>query len=122
MRRRWSHFIFWFFLFVLIATILIWVFSYFGTVGHTWQTGSFLLEGKENVDSYFGITASRGTLRVEVFSTREPANQVVNYDTVSKVQTTRISLPLWTFVLVYCAILMLLARRRRIHRYDATPD
>jgi hypothetical protein len=121
MRRRWSNFLLGFFLIVLAATIIIWVFSYVGTVGHIWRTGTFLLEGKENVDSFFGITATRGVLRVEQFATREPAHEVVKDSKVSRVQTTRVAMPLWSFTLVYCAILIFLARRRRIRRYDASP-
>ena len=120
MRGRWSNFFLRSCVVALVVTIFVWIFSYVGVVGHIFRTGSFLLEGKENVDSFFGVTASRGILRIEVFATREPAHEEVDYAKVSRLQTTRIALPLWSFALAFLSIVLLLARRRRIHRYDAS--
>ena len=106
----------------LAATLLVWALSYRGTVGHVWRSESFLLEGKENVDSYFGITATRGLARVEVFATREPASEQHDLSSASRLQTTRIVLPLWCFVIAFGILPLARAFRLRKRRYDPSPD
>jgi hypothetical protein len=103
----------------LVVTLVVWPMSYRTSAGHIWRTNTFLLEGKENVDSMFGITASRGVLRVEVFATREPAKQPSDDYDASRLQTTRITVPLWGVAIVLCILPILFVRRRIKRGYDA---
>jgi hypothetical protein len=73
MCRRISTLLTIFSLLALLATLVVWPLSYRRDVGHTWRTGTFLLEGKENVDSLFALFASRGIARAEQYVRREPA-------------------------------------------------
>lgn len=116
MRIRLSKFILISSLVLLAITLAIWPVSYCATVGYIWTTGSFLLEGKENVDSHFGVTAAHGILRVEQFVTRVPATQPVEYGHVDRVQTTRATAPLWFFAIVWgmIALVAWLVRRNMI--------
>ncbi len=116
MRRRLSKFILISSLVLLVITLGIWPVSYRTTVGYIWTTGSFLLEGKENVDSHFGITAAHGILRVEQFVTRVPATQPVVYENIDRLQTTRATAPLWVFAIAWSIIALVawLARRSMI--------
>ena len=106
----------------LVATLLVWPLSYRTVVGHIWQTGTFLLEGKETVESHLGITASRGILRIEVFATREPADRPVEADNESRLQTTRIAVPLWCVVIVFAILPIASAVQRRKRGYDPQPN
>ena len=116
MRRRITSIIAVCSLTALAITLAIWPVSYRTTVGYIWTTGSFLLEGKENVDSHFGVTAAHGILRVEQFVTRVPATQPVVYENIDRLQTTRATAPLWFFAIAWSIIALVawLARRSMI--------
>jgi hypothetical protein len=113
MRRPISKFILVSSLVLLVFTLTIWPLSYRWIVGHMWTTGSFLLEGKENVDSHFGVTASHGILRVEQFVTRVPAGGTVDDADATRLQTTRATAPLWFFVIFWGVVALIAWRVRR---------
>ena|SRR5689334_12807106 len=113
MRRRLSKFILVSSIVLLGFTLAIWPLSNHVVLGHIWTTGSFLLEGKENVDSHLGVTASRGILRVEQFVTRIPADGSVNDANAARVQTTRETVPLWCCAIFWGVVAIIAWRVRR---------
>jgi hypothetical protein len=113
MRRRLSKLILVSSLALLLFTLAIWPLSNHVLLGHIWTTGSFLLEGKENVDSHFGVTASHGTLRVEQFVTRMPADGTVDDANAVRLQTTRVTVPLWGCAIFWAVVAIIAWRVRR---------